>query len=93
MQIIVEIRAPTNATFNISDTKLSIPVVALSTQDDNELLEQLKLRLRRTIQWNKYRSEISNQTKNNNLNYLIDPTFIKATRLTFLSFEHEDDRI
>ena len=55
MQIIVEIRAPTNATFNISDTKLSIPVVALvalSTQDDNELLEQLKLRLRRTIQWN-----------------------------------------
>ena len=36
---------------------------------------------------------MSNQTKNNNLNYLIDPTFIKVNRLFVLSFENEDDRI
>ena len=36
---------------------------------------------------------MTNQTENNNLNYyLIDPTFIKVTRLFFLSFENEDDR-
>ena len=29
-----------------------------------------------------------NQTKNNNLN-LIDPTFIKANRLSLLSFEND----
>ena len=34
---------------------------------------------------------MSNQTKNNNLNYLLDPTFIKFIRLSMLSFE--DDRI
>ena len=33
---------------------------------------------------NKYRSEMSNQTKNNNLNYLIDPMFIKINRLFIL---------
>ena len=36
---------------------------------------------------------MSNQTKNNNLNYLIGPQFIKVNRLFVLSFENEDDRI
>ena len=40
----------------------------------------------------KYRSEMSNQTKNNNLNYLIDPTFTNVNRLFVLSFENEDER-
>ena len=33
-----------------------------------------------------------NQTKNNNLNSLIDPTFTKVNRLFVLTFENEDDR-
>ena len=37
-------------------------------------------------------SQMSNQTKNNNLNYLIDPTFSKVQRLFVLSFPNEDDR-
>ena len=86
------INAPTNATFAISDTKLYVPVVTLSTQDDNKLLEQLKTGFRRAIKWNEYRSEMSNQTKNNNINYLIDPTFTKVNRLFVLSFENEDDK-
>ena len=35
---------------------------------------------------------MSNQTKNNNLNHLIDPTFSKVSRLFVLSFGNEDDR-
>ena len=35
---------------------------------------------------------MTKQTKTNNVNYLIDPTFIKANRLFVLSFENEDDR-
>ena len=35
---------------------------------------------------------MTNQTKDNNLNYLIDPTFIKVNRLFVLSFENEEDR-
>ena len=66
--------------FKITDTKLYVPVVTLSTQDDNKLLEQLKTGFKRTIKWNKYRSGMSNQTKNN-LNYLTDSTFINVNRL------------
>ena len=84
--------SPTNATFQITDTKLYVPVVTLSTKDDNNFLEQLKSGFKRTIKWNKYRSEMTNQTKTNNLNYLIDPTFTKVNRLFVLSFKNEDDR-
>ena len=76
------------ATFQIRDTTLYVPVVTLSIENDKRLLEQL----RTGFKWNKYRSEITNQTKNNNLNYLIDPTFTKVNRLFVLPFENESDR-
>ena len=88
----VAINAPTNATFKITDVKLYVPVVTLSTENDKTLLEQLRTGFKRTIKWNKYRSEMTNQTKNNNLNYLIDPTFTKVNRLFVLLFENENDR-
>ena len=50
------INATTNATFNVTDTKLYVPVVTLSTKDDNTSLEQLKSEFKKTIKWNKYRS-------------------------------------
>ena len=34
---------------------------------------------------------MTNQTKTNNLNYMIDPTFSKVNRLFVLSFESEKD--
>ena len=86
------IDAPTNATFQITDTKLYVPVVTLSTKDDNNFLEQLKSGFKRTIKWNKYRSEMTNQTKTNHLNHLIDPTFIKVNRLFVLSFQNGEER-
>ena len=81
--------SPTNATFKITDTKLYVPVVTLSAKDDNNFLERLKSGFKRTINWNKYRSEMTNQTKTNQLNYLIDPIFTKFNRLFVLSFEED----
>ena len=49
---------PTDATFKTTDTKLYITVVTLSTKDDNKLSEQLKTGFKRTIKWNKYKSEM-----------------------------------
>ena len=46
---------------------------------------------KRTIFWNKYRSEITAQAKSNNLDYLIDPTFININRLFVLSFKNGDN--
>ena len=89
---VAAVNNPTNVTFKITDTKLYVPVVTLSTKDDNNFLEQLKSGFKRTIKWNKYRSEMTNQTKTNYLNYLIDPTFTKVNRLFVLSFENEEDR-
>ena len=65
---IAAINNPTNAVFKITDTKIYVPVVTLSSEEDNELLNQLKSGFKRTIQWNKYMSQMSNQTANNNLN-------------------------
>ena len=49
----------------------------LSTEHDNELSEKLKTGFKKTITWNKYRSEMSKQTETNNSNYLNDPAFRK----------------
>ena len=66
-----------------------MPTVTLSTKDNNSFLEQLKSGFKRTVKWNKYKSEMSNRTKTNYLNHLIDPTFIKINRLFVLSCENE----
>ena len=86
------INSSTNATSAITDCKVYIPVVTLSAENDNKLLQQLKAGFKRTIKWNKYSSEMSNQAKNNNLNYLIDPTFTHLNRRFVLSSENENDR-
>ena len=93
MNPVAGISNPTNATFEIADTKLYVSVVTLSIQDYNKLLEEIKAGFRRTIKWNTYRPQMSNHNKNNNLNYLIDPTFSKFNRLFVLPFENEDDRV
>ena len=84
--VVHKIDNPENAIFEIKDTKLYVPVVTLSKENDIKLLEQLKLGFKRTIKWNKYRSQITIQPQNNNLSYLIEPTFINVDRLFVLSF-------
>ena len=71
---------------HLKDTKLYVPVVTLSNENDTKLLEQLKSEFNRTIKWNKYRSQMTIQPQNNNLSYLIDPTFTNVNRLFVLSF-------
>ena len=41
-------------TLTITDTKLYVPIVTLSTQDNAKLLSQLKSDFKTTINWNKY---------------------------------------
>ena len=59
--------------------------------DNNKLLENIKQGFKRTISWNKYRSEITTQTRNNNLDYIIDPPFKNINRFIVLSFKNGDD--
>ena len=78
--------------FAITDTKLYIPVVTLSTHDNAKLLQQLNSRFRRTIIWNKYQSDPKPYTQNRYLNHLVDPSYHGVNRLFVLSFENETDR-
>ena len=87
---VVAINNLTGARFKIKDTKLYVPVVIISAENDNKLLRATKTGFKTTIKWNKYRSEMSNQTVNNNLNYLTDPTYTNVSRLFVLSFKKED---
>ena len=66
---------PTGASLAISDCKLYVPVITLSKDDEIKLLTNLKPGFKREIKWNKYRSQMSTEAINNNLNILIDPTF------------------
>ena len=79
--------------FQITQAKLYIPVVTLSTQDNIKLLQQLKSNFKRKINWNKYESSVKTFAKNKYLNYLINSSFQGVNRLFVSSFENEDDRI
>ena len=84
--------APTGAALAINDCKLYIPVVTLSKDDEIKLLTNLKSGFTIEIKWKKYRSEMSTEAANNNLNILIDPTFTNVNRLFVLAYQTADDR-
>ena len=77
--------------FTITDTKLFVPVVTLSTHNA-KLLQRLKSGFRRTINWNKYQSDLKTHAQNRYLNHLVNPNFRGLNRPFVLSFENEDDR-
>ena len=81
-----------NATFAITDTKLYVPVVTLSTQDNAKLLQQLKSGFKRVINWNKYSSKPELLAKNPNLNNLIERSFQGVNRIFVLAFENDTQR-
>ena len=81
-----------NATFAITDTKLYVPVVTLSTQENTKFLQQLKSGFKRVINWNKYLSKPESLAQNPNLNHLVEPSFQGVNMLFVLAFENDDDR-
>ena len=82
-----------NATFAITDTKLYVPVVTLSTQENTKFFQQLKSGFKRVlINWNKYLSKPELLAQNPNLNHLVEPSFQGVNRLFVLAFENDDDR-
>ena len=84
--------APTGATLAINDCKLYVPAVTLSKDDEIKLLTNLKSGFKREIIRNKYRSQMTTEAINNNLNILIDPTFTNVNRLFVLAYQTANDR-
>ena len=65
-----------------------MPVVSLSKI---KLLTNLKSGFKREIIWNKYRSQMTTEAANNNLNILVDPTFTNVNRLFVLAYKTTDN--
>ena len=81
-----------NVTFTITNTKLYVPVVTLSTQENIKLLQQLKSGFKRVINWNKYLIKPELLLQNAYLNYLVKPSFQGVNRFFVLAFENDNHR-
>ena len=73
-------------TFIIIHTKLYTPVVNLSTKGNSKLLQQLKSRFKEMINWNKYQSKVTGETRNQYLDYLVDQNFQGVSKIFVLRF-------
>ena len=82
-----------DTTFAITDTKIYVPIITLSSKDNPKLLQQLKSGSKCTINWNKHHSktELVNDT-NPYLNFLIEPSFQGVNRFFVSPLNALDDR-
>ena len=78
--------------FPITNTKLYVPAIPLSTQDNSKLLQQLKSGFKRVINWSRYSSKPELLAQNPNLNHLVEPSFQGVNRLFVLAFENDTQR-
>ena len=81
------VTARTGAKFQMNNAETLFSSCHFAYYDNVKFLENLKPGFKRTISWNKYKFEITTQTKNNNLDYLIDRTHRNINRLFVLSFK------
>ena len=65
-----------DVSFKIKNTVLYVPIVTLSTKDNVNLTKQLNERLKRSVYWNEYKSEIdTNDSKDTFTKLSLDPSF------------------
>ena len=77
-----------NAVFIINDTKMYVPVVTLSKEDNKDFIEQQNKGFQRSIYWNEYKTkEISENADANVFKYInLDPSFQGVNRLFVMAY-------
>ena len=77
-----------DAVFIINDTKLYVPVVTLSKEDNKVFIEQQNKGFQRSIYWNKYKTkEINEDADANVFKYInLDPSFQGVNRLFVMTY-------
>ena len=81
-----------NVKFEITDTKLYVPVVTLSTQDNSKLLQQLNSGFKRVSNYNKCFPKPELLRRNSNINNLVEPSFQGVNRFFVLAFQNDTQR-
>ena len=81
-----------NAVFIINDTKLYVPVVTLSKEDNKDFIEQQNKGFQRSIYWNEYKTkELTENADANVFKYInLDPSFQGVNRLFVMAYSRVD---
>ena len=82
-----------NAVFIINDTKLYVPVVTLSKEDNKDFIEQQNKGFQRSIYWNEYKTKEQTEDGNaNSVKYInLNPYFHDVNRLFVMAYSREND--
>ena len=77
-----------DAVFIINDTKMYVPVVTLSKEDNKDFIEQQNKGFQRSIYWNEYKTKEKKEDGNaNETKYIsLDPTFQGVNRLFVMAY-------
>ena len=81
-----------DAVFIINDTKLYVPVVTLSKEDNKDFTDQQNKGFQRFIYWNEYKTKEQNEDADNNVfKYInLNPSFQGVNRLFVMAYSRED---
>ena len=81
-----------NAVFIINDTKMYVPVVTLSKDDNKDFIEQQNKGFERSIYWNEYKTKEINEVADANVfKYInLDPSFQGVNRLFVMAYNREN---
>ena len=84
-----------DVSFKITETKLYVPIVTLTTKDNVDLTKQLNEGFKRSVYWNKYVSKIETKAADNNnvTRFLLDASFQGVNRLFVLAFNNIDNDV
>ena len=84
--------ADDNAVFIMNDTKLYVPGVTLSKEDNKDFIEQQNKGFQRSIYWNEYKTkELTEDADANVFNYInLDPSFQGVNRLFVMAYNRVD---
>ena len=77
-----------NAVFTINDTKMYVPVVTLSKEDNKDFIEQQNKGFQRYIYWNEYKTKDINENADANVfKYInLEPSFQGVNRLFIMAY-------
>ena len=80
------------AVFIINDTKLYVPVVTLSKEDNKDFIEQQNKGFQRSIYWNEYKTkeQTENADANSPMYISLDPSFQGVNRLFIMVYNRVD---
>ena len=85
--------AANNPVFIINDTKLYVPVVTLSKEDNKDFIDQQNKGFQRSIYWNEYKTKEQNDDADNNVfKYInLDPSFQGVNRLFVMAYSRANN--